>query len=61
MATSKYGKYSLVRTTTAKTYTKTGLTKGKTYYFKVRAYRTVDGTNIYGNYTIYILTCFHNI
>ena len=51
MATSKNGDYSLVKTTTAKTYTKTGLTKGKTYYFKVRAYRTVDGTNIYGNYS----------
>lgn len=51
MATSKTGTYSLVKTTTAKSYTKTGLTKGKTYYFKVRAYRTVDGNNIYSNYS----------
>ena len=51
MATSKNGDYSLVKTTTAKTYTKTGLTKGKTYYFKVRAYKTVDGTKVYGNYS----------
>ena len=26
-------------------------TKGKTYYFKVRAYRTVDGKNIYSDYS----------
>ena len=51
MATSKNGDYSLVKTTTAKTYTKNGLTKGKTYYFKVRAYKTVDGTKVYGNYS----------
>lgn len=51
MATSKTGKYSLIKTTTAKTFTKTGLTKGKTYYFKVRAYKTVDGTNVYGSYS----------
>ena len=51
MATSKNGDYSLIKTTTAKTYTKTKLTKGKTYYFKVRAYKAVDGTNIYGNYS----------
>ena len=51
MATSKNGDYSLLKTTTAKTYTKTGLTKGKTYYFKVRAYKTVDGTKVYGNYS----------
>ena len=30
---------------------KTGLTKGKTYYFKVAAYKTIDGTNIYGAYS----------
>ncbi len=32
-------------------YTKTGLTKNKTYYFKVRAYRTVVGVNTYGSYS----------
>ncbi|MGM9530261.1 fibronectin type III domain-containing protein, partial [Intestinibacter sp.] len=51
MATSKTGTYSLIKTTTSKSYTKTGLTKGKTYYFKVRAYRTVDGKNIYSDYS----------
>ena len=28
-----------------------GLTSGKTYYFKVRAYTTVNGTKVYGNYS----------
>ena len=51
MATSKNGIYKLVKTTTAKSFTKYYLTSGKTYYFKVRAYRTVDGKNIYGNYS----------
>ncbi|MGN0654622.1 MAG: fibronectin type III domain-containing protein [Oscillospiraceae bacterium] len=54
MATSKNGTYKKVATVkggTKTSYTKTGLTKGKTYYFKVRAYKTVDGTNIYGAYS----------
>lgn len=32
-------------------YKKTGLTKNKTYYFKVRAYRSVVGVNTYGSYS----------
>ena len=51
MSTSKYGTYSLVGTTSNKNFTKTSLTKGKTYYFKVRAYRTVDNTKIYSLYS----------
>lgn len=35
---------------TAKVY-KTGLTSGKIYYFKVRAYKTVNGKKIYGTYS----------
>lgn len=27
------------------------LTAGETYYYKVRAFKTVDGTNVYGNYS----------
>ncbi|MGM9533478.1 fibronectin type III domain-containing protein, partial [Intestinibacter sp.] len=58
MATSKSGTYKLIKTTTSKSYTKTGLTKGKTYYFKVRAYRTVSGEKIYGNYsTVKYIKC----
>lgn len=51
MSTSKSGKYSKIATLKGNSkisYTKTGLTKGKTYYFKVAAYKTVDGKNIYG-------------
>ena len=36
-ATSKNGKYKLIKTTTAKTFTNKKLTTGKKYYFKVRA------------------------
>lgn len=31
--------------------TLTGLTKGKTYYVKVRAYKTIDGKKVYGSYS----------
>ena len=54
MATSKTGKYTKIATLKGNTkvsYTKTGLTKGKTYYFKVIAYKTVGSTNIYGAYS----------
>lgn len=46
------GAFSKIKTITkGKTvsYTKTGLSKGKVYYFRVRAYRNVSGTNIYGS------------
>jgi hypothetical protein len=54
MATSKNGKYSKITTITKNStvsYTKTKLTKGKTYYFKVRTYRTVNGKKIYSGYS----------
>ncbi len=50
MASSKNGSYSTVRTI-ANNYTtvfnKTGLTAGKTYYFKVWSYVTVNGKKVY--------------
>ncbi len=53
-ATSKNGKYKKV-TTIKKggtvSYKNTKLKKGKTYYYKVRAYRMVDGKKIYGAYS----------
>ena len=51
--TSKNGKW--VKLTTAKasatSYTKNGLTKGKTYYFTVKAYRTVNGKTYNAGFT----------
>lgn len=47
-------KYKAVKTITNEkivSYTKKNLKKGKIYYFKVRAYRKVNGQKIYGNYS----------
>ena len=55
MATSKNGTYKKIATIkggTKVSYTKTGLTKGKTYYFKVKAYVAPDSkTTVYGDYS----------
>lgn len=50
-STSSTGSYSLVKSTTSTSYTNSGLTKGKTYYYKVRAYRTVGTTKVYSGWT----------
>ncbi|MDO4460270.1 MAG: leucine-rich repeat protein, partial [Clostridia bacterium] len=52
-ATSKTGTYSLIKTVSAGTasYRNTGLTKGKTYYYKVRAYKTINSVKVYSAYT----------
>lgn len=54
MATSKNGKYTKIATinkASTLSYTKSGLTNGKTYYFKVRSYITVNGKKVYSEYT----------
>ena len=54
MATSKSGKFSKIATLKGNSkisYTKTGLTKGKTYYFKVCAYTTAGGKSVNGAYS----------
>ena len=51
MATSKNGTYKNIGSTSNKSFTKGSLTKGKTYYFKVRAYRTIDGKKVYSSYS----------
>jgi len=50
-STSLSGTYTLIKTTTAISYINTRLTTGRTYYFKVRAYRLVGATKIYGAFT----------
>ena len=51
--TSKNGNWKCLKTANNKTtsYTKTGLRKGKTYYFTVKAYRTVGGKTYNGAFT----------
>ncbi len=51
-ATSAKGTYKLVKTTTSGTYSynNTKLTPGKTYYYKVRAYKTSGKSKTYGPY-----------
>lgn len=52
-STSKTSGFKKVNTYSADVLTgsKSGLTSGKTYYFKVRAYRKVDGKVIYGSFS----------
>ena len=52
-ATSKNGTYKNIKTITSGTttsYANKNLTNNKTYYYKVRAYKTVNGTKKYGSY-----------
>ena len=50
-STSKNGEYKKLESTSSLSYKKTGLTKGKTYYFKVRAYKKVDGKTLFGAFS----------
>ncbi len=51
-ATSKNGSYTKLGSFSKNTLTTTNYTAGKTYYFKVRAVKTVDGTNHFGAYSL---------
>ena len=53
-ATSKNGKYALAKRVTSGStlsFTNTRLTRGKTYYYKIRAYRTVKKSRKYGAFS----------
>ncbi|MFT3951229.1 MAG: cellulase family glycosylhydrolase [Oscillospiraceae bacterium] len=54
--TSSGGELKLLKDTTSKSYTKTGLTAGKKYYFTVKAYRTVGSAKVIGSGTIKTVT-----
>lgn len=48
---TRNGGYTRVRTTEKLSFTDTGLTKGMTYYYKVRAYKKKNDTVIYGEWS----------
>lgn len=53
MASSKDGKYTKIKSVTSASsvsYTVGSLTKGKTYYFKIRAYKKTDNGTVYGSF-----------
>lgn len=52
-AKSKKGKFTKIKTVSKKSrsYKSTRLKKGKTYYYKVRAYKKVNGKNVYGTFS----------
>ena len=52
-STSKNGTYKKLATTKANIvqYSKSGLSKGKTYYFKVRAYKKTNSDNVYSSFS----------
>lgn len=50
-ASSSKGKYTKLGETTSTNYTNKKLTTGKTYYYKVRAYRLVGKTKVYGSFS----------
>lgn len=53
-STTKTGTYSNMKSITSGStfsFLDSGLTTGKTYYYKVRAYRTVSGTKVYNSFS----------
>lgn len=50
-AVSKTGTYKIIKDTTSKSFSNTSLTTGKTYYYKVRAYRIQENKKVYSSFT----------
>jgi fibronectin type 3 domain-containing protein len=51
-STSRNGSYTSAASTSHTSYTKSGLTRGRTYYYKVRAYKYVGKSKVYSNYSL---------
>ena len=53
MATKKNGKFNIIKKTSSKTlsYTKKNLANNKKYYYKVRAYKKVNGRKVYSSWS----------
>ncbi|MDF2946651.1 MAG: in like serine protease [Bacillales bacterium] len=50
-STKKTGAYSKIAVTTKNSYNNSALAKNKTYYYKVRAYRNVGKTKVFGTFS----------
>ena len=50
-STSKDGEYKKLKSTSKLSFKKTGLKSGKTYYFKVRAYKKTDAGTAFGSFS----------
>ena len=50
--TGTYMKVATIKKAATVKYTKKKLKSGETYYFKIRAYKIVDGKKIYGKFSV---------
>ena len=50
-STSLNGKYTALKNVTTSSYNNTGLASGKKYFYKIKAYRTVNGKKIYSSFS----------
>lgn len=50
-STSKSGVYKKLKTTTSTSFTNKSLVKNKTYYYKVKGYRTMNDQKVYSSYS----------
>lgn len=50
-STSKHGSFSKIKTTNNLSYTNTKLSKNKTYYYKVKAYKIVNNNKTYSSFS----------